>query len=1662
EGKNWAQKINEVFHSLDNVQGVEFELSYVAFELFKQPLSADKIEKIQDNKTRIDAHFYAKWHKKRSELITEFDKASAAKRQRYVKLLGCNPKQICGYQLAKLRVVMICFSSNAFNEAVVKIRKHGEANYLSVNDDKEFTVRDVRHNDANELVPELKNLDEMYAAKVFANGPDLPNGKYDLDISFELDPDRHKGMFEHLGPDAQEFSYTLTVDIETKYSALSSEIAVINGDPISVEEATLKQFPQLFAHLKYLATIGNGNPLSGSTKKGGAAAGLPASVTQMFDLGKLDRDHLQGFISSSNKVELFAQLNKSLTSLGVVDANSNIKNALNVIEKYNAVFLEDWEQKVLDAIKNTGRKGVFEGIGLKNPWLNPKMKEELNGTYLSKMGVSPRVQGAYLLIKDVLKVYTSVSSVLSTHKALDAASLDFNVNLANLEEGCKHYLQEVAEQLTKVQLSEVEDSSYESEYEKTGHIAANALGWGKIMPVIGAAVVYNKLSKEDLKFNPYIRVLSSLGVESFSLDVKFVKGTSTYLNPEQAAQALKQFADNINRAGEGLLQHIVIEGHASIEGSRTYNLELSALRARAVVDSLVSDFAVDENIIEPIGRGAPLNNNKVDPADRCVIAKVETMDPKQISFMGTCRNKSDVLLVQTELSNVSLKKLDKANYDLIKLYFDIALDVGIALLSILPPVAIGANGIRASLTMGRMLKKSRKTLNIIGVAKDAATASKELAGSVTELLDATILEGVLAKQNANDLALVSMNESSYLNQRLLKEAFICFKNTTNSDLRKQKYLEVQMRLRYEAINGLVGLLQRAACETNQTTKYLDKLAEYNVDTYIKKFILTGGWLYPAHHMLPTSMDEYWIFLNKQHQIEQNVGKTSGTLSYLAQLLNDDSNSKVHAVETLYHHDMYSSLSYMMSTVQHDVPNYIQADFHQLFPIHYLSSKKLDYFATIFKPVASELDRDAVEYMNIKVRDRGVKEQDAWRDIELTRGWGGWGELTKESILSPFHQIRIIVVLDKYQTVPKSGGLRVVEAISQEGSLADMIKDKVVAADDSKVEVGNKHYAVGKKDDPDTAAFIDTNDTEYNRLLRDPRAIYPFKVRLNRVEGFDTAGPEYNGIMKVLEKEELLDDEQQYAGRIGAIIYPYYQFGPNTILGIRPLDNWNQISLDSEGFLYQIQRYSFNMVLAGVSKNNFNITYQCSTNDEKAKENDELYMNVDSSREHIIPPYIETTDGKLIRDKTAGSPMIRRDEALLLDDDFLKSTTTHYDFPKLFDGNVKTDILVQAGGDKFLHEIVDTDHKSPSLSYFRKKVESTKVDYGRGALNADNFDWNKPVRVISIITCDSLELKNYKAISGAEFDENESKAGRWVRVPAVLNLTHGQFHKNHKVEFSSIFSYYGMGKGLKVGSTTEAFKHLGNYDPSIVPPLFDHVCEFLKTQEQVTIGDKRHVFVAEFDLVYQSPVVDRKINGLIPYKPEKSLFNPDLNFDGEKDMAFSFEVSSAGDSGIKGAKWKLKHRVDDPEETQRYYEYVLKHKNEAYYADDGYMGPKGQEVFKKYNWHYSDDDAITVICNFPDDKNNNDVPWLKISEEELKKAKDELKLLEQQEKRRAELDAGKQTTIIKKVVKETRLMRWLKLTSVEQAQFMAKWMAGKYQNVDKLYGEMDALRKMENR
>jgi len=269
-----------------------------------------------------------------------------------------------------------------------------------------------------------------------------------------------------------------------------------------------------------------------------------------------------------------------------------------------------------------------------------------------------------------------------------------------------------------------------------------------------------------------------------------------------------------------------------------------------------------------------------------------------------------------------------------------------------------------------------------------------------------------------------LKQDSYANQDLLRERLAAAPSAATDG-------EVQLRLRAEALYGLVGLLYRAglSCDDNDSEgkSYLDKVREYRVEEYIQEFILGSCWSMPLESFVPLSLDSYWLRKKGIADIyPRTLDGWKKSVAHGAILLG----GPILAPATLgafAASAVVGETSDQPLTVTYDVmmaelvgsfgsATQIRANFQQRFPIHLLATS-FETFAVNFRPDYLHLDEDIIEYSCVYWRPHGSKRDEPWRLVNP-------GQETEDGDWLParthFDQIRIFIAMKEPENMdPKA-------------------------------------------------------------------------------------------------------------------------------------------------------------------------------------------------------------------------------------------------------------------------------------------------------------------------------------------------------------------------------------------------------------------------------------------------------------------------------------------------------------------------------------------------------------------------------------------------------------------------------------------------------------------
>ncbi|VAX01639.1 hypothetical protein MNBD_GAMMA22-2048 [hydrothermal vent metagenome] len=284
------------------------------------------------------------------------------------------------------------------------------------------------------------------------------------------------------------------------------------------------------------------------------------------------------------------------------------------------------------------------------------------------------------------------------------------------------------------------------------------------------------------------------------------------------------------------------------------------------------------------------------------------------------------------------------------------------------------------------------------------------------------------------------------------------------------YFHSQYRIRAEALYGLMNILIQIGyhSEKENSVDFDANYKLYEVENYVKNFILQDGWLFDENFKSGISMDVWW-FNMLQPKID-NLIPQAKAVTYMVNLLEQGAQSFDDDFEW--------------------IANRPVALFQDHYPIHKYSSGSLKELAQVFNPIdLIGNTEDWIDKDETFVYHR-PKDSTSDSDWELVNIFGD-SNISELPILSPYDQIRVLVVLKKNRTI--------------DGKTQEL-----------------------------------------------PKGIYPIHLELIRTNGITVKGPKFSAIVGSLTDSDLINSkEKRFKGRQGYVFKPFFYFGKKNISGIKP-------------------------------------------------------------------------------------------------------------------------------------------------------------------------------------------------------------------------------------------------------------------------------------------------------------------------------------------------------------------------------------------------------------------------------------------------------------------------------------------------------------------------------
>ncbi|MDQ9092447.1 OmpA family protein [Pseudoalteromonas haloplanktis] len=890
-----------------------------------------------------------------------------------------NVQSIQAYILAKTRAVILSINPN------IPLLSPGENIVLSppVGEDL-FATFDT----------------ETKLAVISGTNKILPKGLYRIKV--RLDQDTYQANISNWcaksvqsddNYDYYELAEMLRFDIKNE----AGEFDVINCDPLSVEEAIIKQFPRFYSHLisyaKDLKTEhATYDPKNISVKdENGKEIGRAKVSDEPIKMASGYESFCHGWAVAKGRAQLAAGLintditasasNGNFTTNGKFVLGSKIAKALHdhlransdttIQATLDSVFAMQEGQDAWQKLRSA-RAGFttddWKDALAKNLWRlpdnTPAQMREYSGTVAGRIGI-PKVA------MDATGNALNIADLATNIVALGQTTVQqIGTNIPNLVQSKQHY------------------KTIAQDY-------------------------FEHLSAKEIVKDVVIK-------SQFALNSEQVTDEYRDAILQQSEAVLKAFELNASLK-------IIVAGHTCDLGHYDYNMALSERRADAVKNVLVTQAGIDEARIEVQGLGytQPLVNNK-DEASRAQNRRVH-IAAYAISQLSVCpsREGMDSLERFRNLTVVNDIKVGETVDAMAWQMINIALGV-MAFIPATAPIAAAVAVIKAG---------------------------GAIATSAANLMDEVLLDNTCKKYYAEIQRDKRLGQECAANQGMMHELLSEFKESESAEQSTQ--WAAQFRLRSEAISGLMGLLLRAQREGDKS-EYYSNLERYKVKQYIENFLLGDSWALPNLPGASIRMDTFWAFLIDGITAQQSNDTDNKALYGFSDnysLLDKAARKAVvkDPENTLYMQSQFNPYGFYMMAVptlarEH---NYITAEFQNYFPIHTFGtqekagSKYLESFANTFEPVFSDYGEASYHHSAIYYQDQNSKK---WLPIIAN----------KLKRLTPFTPIRVLVVFNDTMTAiaPITFKVTRCDGVNNELAYKELVRPLV----ESELLESEKHFA----------------------------------------------------------------------------------------------------------------------------------------------------------------------------------------------------------------------------------------------------------------------------------------------------------------------------------------------------------------------------------------------------------------------------------------------------------------------------------------------------------------------------------------------------------------------------------------------------------------------------
>ncbi|MGN2719688.1 OmpA family protein [Aliivibrio fischeri] len=801
--------------------------------------------------------------------------------------------------------------------------------------------------------------------------------------------------FEHFDEDLLDS--VESKGIPSKYSLTEKALAllihtsagrtsVVNGDPISVEEALINHAPQHYQHLVKTFTkqpYGDPSVLAMETQNG--APTIPAQVWSLLQNNKSLLEVTAGSLEKGLSWLMLAKVTAAASS-GVKDSGSeDIRDIATVVAQVTGITV-----------------AVAGVMGTLN-----KMHDRCNNS-LTTLGHNATNAFNTLVFGEHVSLQTAVITHLNqlpgVNINLDAfrSFLDGAGKLGGVLLDKPLSVLEIAYGFNQSMIAhEDADKAYAGLFETTQKYSLSTLSVSKERlqdagifhgteeDITNQQEVYNQaIDSMRKKLSALVveeqkHYIQEVGFSEFRLQLNATMFDFDSHKMSDDSTPFQSIAEELKKLS-GAPFVIMIIGHTCSIGSEAYNLELSKQRAVTVKNSIIDALSDEQDksiwsdllVVKGEGESTPLpgNNNETEE-ERKLNRRVEIVFVFSSSVeYPACRSGLIMLEKAAKLNILKAMKANDTTIGAINTSLDAVLG-GAA--SAFPP----AGGLLAAKQMASI------AMDIDALFDDKNEA--KFAAEMTSLRyqDVMAIQEYLVSSEGNSIFKVHL--SAYLKRMMAFNGLLRLINFCQLDKAQQKSKQLS--------GGVFEATSNLAAENKTPTKFED----LNVRGYIEKYIINDDWDIDISLLGVEHLDEQWL---EKNGYDANINnKFSAPMSMAEALI----------VGSHTHHNWTSDKQAGKSRPK-------ASQFQNYFPVHYIASEDDRHFESlVVEAIPFDLDKSIFTRIEVFVRRPYKLKKD---DCPSKDNWVPFKKYykTNKYSLTPFDNIRVIALLDSDKVKGKNG------------------------------------------------------------------------------------------------------------------------------------------------------------------------------------------------------------------------------------------------------------------------------------------------------------------------------------------------------------------------------------------------------------------------------------------------------------------------------------------------------------------------------------------------------------------------------------------------------------------------------------------------------------------